>query len=60
VAGLGLGGLASSAVIWYGNNPGSYSVNAKPEMWFACLIIGAGLGMAIAATIREEPKLERD
>lgn len=59
VAGLGLGGLANSAVISYGNNPGSYGVNAKPAMWFACLVIGAGLGMAIAAMIREDPGRER-
>jgi hypothetical protein len=53
VAGLGLGGLVRSAVPWYGHNPADYGTYAVPDLWIAGLVVGAGLGMAIAATIRQ-------
>jgi hypothetical protein len=57
IAGLGLGGFASgvnNAVNWYVHYPDVTSSTAASTVWLPCLFIGVGLGLAIAATIREE------
>ena len=66
LVGIGLGALTSavnSAANWYANYPNITDGTAASTsaMWIACLIIGAGLGTALAAMIREErrPGLNR-
>ena len=54
LVGIGLGALTSavnSAANWYANYPDITNGTAAPTsaMWIACLIIGAGLGTALAA-----------
>jgi hypothetical protein len=56
VMGIGIGGIASGAVgaaNYYIHYPNITSATAAPAMWLASLLFGVGLGMAIAAAIRE-------
>ena len=63
LAGIGLGGIASginNAINWYKNYPDVSSVTAGPTMWLSCIVVGAGLGIAVAATIRDNPSRGQD
>lgn len=69
--GVGLGGLTSGAVsdlnyylsittnIQIATGPGTMGPPAAPTMWIACLIIGMGLGTALAAMIPANRELGR-
>ena len=71
VVGIGLGGLASgvgSDLTYYAQT--AYKLqhplsgvginNYAPTMWIACLIIGAGLGAALAAVIPDDREPDRN
>jgi len=71
VVGVGLGGLTSGAVSdlnYYMTlttniqitNGSTTTGPAAPTMWIACLIIGAGLGAALAALISKDREPDRD
>jgi hypothetical protein len=60
VVGIGLGGLTNDAISdvnWFVRN-GQPGTGGAPTMWGACLIIGAGLGAALAALIPNDRKLD--
>jgi hypothetical protein len=60
LVGIGLGVITSSLVNYYAEvsftlEPrGSGGVPPAPNVWAACMIIGAGLGVAAAAMIRKD------
>jgi hypothetical protein len=71
IVGIGLGGLTSgvgSDLTYYAQTAyklqhplnGVDIQNYAPTMWIACLIIGAGLGAALAAVIPDNREPDRN
>lgn len=63
VVGIGLGGIAdgiNNAINWYKNYPNVSNVTAGPTIWLACIVVGVGLGIVAAATIRDNPPKVQD